>query len=123
MLIALWEASNTLSLRDSGDPLVRSLNVSSSSNVPRAPHLENCKDRARINNKLDGWGENGTRPLWTLWKGQGLGLYVDDSFKHYTNFIGNHTMLGLHPPWVMILFIEDCINGFYLLKIFFPFFS
>mgnify|MGYP007129930339 CR=1 FL=1 len=73
--------------------------------------------------KLDGWGENGTRPLWTLWKGQGLGLYVDDSFKHYTNFIGNHTMLGLHPPWVMILFIEDCINGFYLLKIFFPFFS
>ncbi|KAG5542649.1 hypothetical protein RHGRI_015702 [Rhododendron griersonianum] len=41
----------------------------SNNNVPKAPHLEDCKLSAQLNKKLDKRVENESFPPWTLWKG------------------------------------------------------
>lgn len=103
LLLALWEASSTLSTRSPDDPFLKSANILPSE-VPRAPHLENCKEHSIINNRLDVWDENKTWPLWTLWKGQGLGLQMDihgDTFMEGDMILNkNHTTQSFYPPWV-----------------------
>ncbi|KAH9602264.1 hypothetical protein KSS87_015425, partial [Heliosperma pusillum] len=52
--------------------------MSSRLNVPKAPHLEDCKARGRMNNRLDTLVGNDRFPPWTLWRGS-LDAYSDKS--------------------------------------------
>ncbi|KAL4190380.1 hypothetical protein AMTRI_Chr07g24480 [Amborella trichopoda] len=72
------------------------------SDIPKAPHIENCKLSIIKNKKLDSYGENGTFPHWSLWKGY-LGLELHPP----TLQLGGGRQLGHHggsepvfPPWV-----------------------
>ncbi|KAH7839955.1 hypothetical protein Vadar_010642 [Vaccinium darrowii] len=63
------------------------------SNVPKAPHLENCKLNAQLNKKLDKRVESESFPPWTLWKG------VLDTYPLST---GGERLKseGAYPPWI-----------------------
>ncbi|XAR64891.1 Glycoprotein 6-alpha-L-fucosyltransferase [Bertholletia excelsa] len=70
------------------------------SNLPKAPHLENCKLREQVNKHLDIQVENESFPPWTMWKGF-LDIYslsvTDEQLKYYRN----QTMSeGAYPPWI-----------------------
>lgn len=107
-LIATWEASNMLLLKSFDDSLRKSFNISPSE-VPRAPHLENCHEHFLINERLDAWGEHGTLPFWTLWKGQRFGLHMDNIFNTYeedNTSKKNVSTQSLYPPWVSCSFVN-----------------
>ncbi|XP_052184826.1 uncharacterized protein LOC127796628 [Diospyros lotus] len=69
-------------------------------NVPKAPHLENCKLNAQVNKRLDRHIENDTFPPWTLWKGF-LDTYLlsttDEQLKYYRHQTISE---GAYPPWI-----------------------
>ncbi|EES07728.2 hypothetical protein BDA96_04G363800 [Sorghum bicolor] len=65
------------------------------SDLPRPPHLEDCRTNAERNKLFDSYGDNGTFPPWTLWKGS-LGL---EFLSHkYSEHADQHT---LYPPWIV----------------------
>lgn len=64
------------------------------SDVPRPPHLEDCRTNAEKNKLFDSYGDNGTFPPWTLWKGSlGLQFLSHKDSEH----ADQHRQ---HPPWV-----------------------
>ncbi|MCO5561668.1 hypothetical protein L7F22_015289 [Adiantum nelumboides] len=91
LLLASWEASSTSFVKRFGKSLSRKQSFLPSF-VPKAPHLKNCEECSTLHKILDSWGENGTLPYWTLWKGEGFGLHMK------TN--KNVSMQRLYPPWV-----------------------
>ncbi|KAI8539532.1 hypothetical protein RHMOL_Rhmol09G0190300 [Rhododendron molle] len=62
------------------------------SNVPKAPHLENCKLSEQLNKKLDKRVENESFPPWTLWKGL-LDTYPSSAASKRLKSD------GAYPPW------------------------
>ncbi|GFS30194.1 hypothetical protein Acr_00g0010670 [Actinidia rufa] len=72
----------------------------SRSNVPKAPHFENCELSAKVNKRLDNCVENSSFPPWTLWKGF-LDDYplsaTDEQLKFY-----RHQAISevAYPPWI-----------------------
>lgn len=104
LLLAMWEASSLLATRRFDDPLLKTAGVLLSE-VPRAPHLENCKAHVEINKRLDDKDENGTWPDWTFRKGQQLGLSLgtiaDDSAEFDMVCSKISTTEFFHPPWVV----------------------
>ncbi|KAF7131522.1 hypothetical protein RHSIM_Rhsim09G0136600 [Rhododendron simsii] len=62
-------------------------------NVPKAPHLENCKLSAQINKNFDKHVENESFPPWTLWKGF-LDTYPSSTASEQLK------SEGVYPPWV-----------------------
>ncbi|KAF7131874.1 hypothetical protein RHSIM_Rhsim09G0136400 [Rhododendron simsii] len=64
----------------------------SNNNVPKAPHLEDCKLSAQLNKKLDKRVENERFPPWTLWKG-----LLDRSSTASEQLKCN----GAYPPWAL----------------------
>lgn len=63
------------------------------SNVPNAPHFENCRLSARLNIRLDTRAENKGLPPWTSSKGL-LSMYPGHRpISH-----------GAYPPWVCFSF-------------------
>ncbi|KAF7132042.1 hypothetical protein RHSIM_Rhsim09G0136100 [Rhododendron simsii] len=61
-------------------------------NVPKAPHLEDCKLSAQLNKKLDKRVENESFPPWNLWKG------LLDTYPSST--AGERLKSnGAYPPW------------------------
>ncbi|XP_059665719.1 uncharacterized protein LOC132311694 [Cornus florida] len=71
-----------------------------SSNVPKAPHFENCMLSAQVNERLDNRVANESFPPWTIWKGQ-LDVFpfsaADEQLRYY-----RHEALseGAYPPWI-----------------------
>ncbi|KAL6633330.1 hypothetical protein ACP70R_026001 [Stipagrostis hirtigluma subsp. patula] len=76
--------------------------VLKSSDAPQPPHLDNCRFNAERNKRFDSYGDNGTFPPWTLWRGS-LGLellnkiYSDDGKK--MRLIPNPYQQ--YPPWIV----------------------
>nr|CAB3470330.1 unnamed protein product [Digitaria exilis] len=66
--------------------------------VPRPPHLENCRLSVEKNKKFDSRGDDGTFPPWTLWKGS-LGLELFNQAKN-KNWAANANPDGQYPPWI-----------------------
>ncbi|XP_058183308.1 uncharacterized protein LOC131301149 [Rhododendron vialii] len=66
-LYSAWSASVNESMKGEGE-LLQGAGVTRS-NVPKAPHLENCKLSSQVNKNLDKRIENESFPPWTLWKG------------------------------------------------------
>ncbi|XP_058183275.1 uncharacterized protein LOC131301127 isoform X1 [Rhododendron vialii] len=65
----------------------------SNNNVPKAPHLEDCKLSAQLNKKLDKRVENERFPPWTLWKGL-LDTYPSSTASKRLK------SNGAYPPWI-----------------------
>ncbi|KAI8539529.1 hypothetical protein RHMOL_Rhmol09G0189900 [Rhododendron molle] len=66
-LYSAWSALLNESMKGESDQLPQG--ADQVRNVPKAPHLENCKLSAQVNKKLDKRVENESFPPWTLWKG------------------------------------------------------
>lgn len=69
-------------------------------NVPLAPHLENCKLSAELNQRRDTRLPNGSFPPWTMWKGMLDDLPLsatDEQLKQYRDHIISE---GAFPPWI-----------------------
>lgn len=70
----------------------------------RAPHLNDCKARSVINERLDTRSEDGRRPPWTLWRGrmqwapEGQPEEIEDGEVLLEN--RERLVLGPYPPWV-----------------------
>lgn len=62
------------------------------SNVPEAPHMENCQFNLQIYRKLDERGENGSLPPWRNWRAL-LGFEQRQIKK-------GEGQEGAYPPWV-----------------------
>lgn len=91
LLYSAWSASFNESMGVEGE-LLHGLGVRRS-NVPKAPHLENCKLSSQVKENLDKRVENESFPPWTLWKG----------FLHTDSLLTAGERLkseGAYPPWV-----------------------
>ncbi|XP_074292823.1 uncharacterized protein LOC141619702 [Silene latifolia] len=74
--------------------------MSSRLNVPKAPHLEDCKARGRMNKRLDTLVGNERFPPWTLWRGS-LDPYSEKSKDEQLHkFRHQHMSEGAYPPWI-----------------------
>ncbi|KAB8089437.1 hypothetical protein EE612_014376 [Oryza sativa] len=80
--------------------------VMKSSDVPRPPHLENCRLKWERNKKFDSYSDNGVFPPWTLWKGSlGLELFnqnYSDSEEWRQMFFRSNAKSDRapYPPWI-----------------------
>lgn len=92
LLYSAWSALLTESESGESDDLQR-LGVSTS-RVPNAPHLENCKLKTRVNERLDKCAENETYPPWTSWKGLLAKYSAAATNEHQA------TSEGAYAPWV-----------------------
>ncbi|KAM3309032.1 hypothetical protein P3S67_010776 [Capsicum chacoense] len=70
------------------------------SNLPKAPHLEDCKLSAETNQRLDNRVQNDSFPPWTIWKGQLNNIpwtAEDEQLRYYRHQIVSE---GTYPPWI-----------------------
>ncbi|XP_058183272.1 uncharacterized protein LOC131301125 isoform X2 [Rhododendron vialii] len=88
-LYSAWSALLNESMKGQGDQSPQG--ADQVRNVPKAPHLEDCKLSAQVNKKLDKRVENESFPPWTLWKGL-LDTYPSSEARKSDE--------GAHPPWV-----------------------
>ncbi|KAL5990497.1 hypothetical protein ACLOJK_011399 [Asimina triloba] len=94
LLYSAWSAK----LDGSNDGMKEFLNQP---NVPDAPHLENCELRSQINQQLDNRGENGSPPLWSIWKGA-LGVSLVTNKEQLDLEQDDALLEGVyHPPWIV----------------------
>lgn len=70
------------------------------SDVPKAPHLENCKLKAQENEQLDKRDGNENFPSWTSWKGRLDSFPAAATTDQFKNFKHQAAYEGSHPPWV-----------------------
>lgn len=73
---------------------------SGSSNVPKAPHFEDCELSVGISKRLDSRAENESFPPWTIWKGMldNLPLSTPDEKRLY--YRHDAISQGAYPPWI-----------------------
>lgn len=90
----LYNAWSTLLNTNRDEVMESSDGVFQSSDMPRPPHLEDCRTNAERNKVFDSYGDNGTFPPWTLWKGS-LGLEFQS--HKYSEHANQHRQ---YPPWV-----------------------
>lgn len=82
------------------------------SNVPQAPHLENCKLNVQINKRLDTRVENSSFAPWTNWKGF-LDLHPTTMNNEQLRYYRQQAMSeGAYPPWVCFGVVEVINNSF-----------
>ncbi|KAL8159668.1 hypothetical protein V2J09_001205 [Rumex salicifolius] len=91
------------SLYSAWTAMLENESVDDKSRIPRAPHIENCKLKAQITNRLDkrnSSSEKNSFPPWTSWRGS-LDLYpsskIDEQFR---NSRFQDVADGAYPPWV-----------------------
>lgn len=102
LLHSLWE-EHLLNSRKKIDSFWKILGVDWS-NVPKAPHIQNCKAYVKASKRLDTRGKNGSRPFWTIWKGY-LGLELGESTvqkDEEEDLLLEHKTIpdGPYPPWI-----------------------
>jgi len=106
-MMHLYNSWSTLLNTDKDGVLKSSDGVFKSSNVPRPPHLEDCRTNAERNELFDSYGDNSTFPPWTLWKGS-LGL---EFLSHkYSEHADQHRQ---YPPWVCMLNLPEFITNYF----------
>ncbi|WVZ73184.1 hypothetical protein U9M48_021526 [Paspalum notatum var. saurae] len=69
--------------------------VLKSSGMPRPPHLEDCRLNVERNKLFDSYGDNGTFPPWTLWKGS---LSLELWGQKYSEYANQYRQ---YPPWIV----------------------
>ncbi|KAK2968294.1 hypothetical protein RJ640_016226 [Escallonia rubra] len=68
--------------------------------VPKPPHLENCKLSVEVNQHLDKRVKNGRLPPWTLWKGM-LNKFPLSVADEQLSYHGHGDLSeGAYPPWI-----------------------
>lgn len=78
--------------------------VTQNSDMPRPPHLDSCSLNLKRNKRFENYGDDGTFPPWTLWKGS-LGLelpnqnYSEKGEQMY--FRSNAKSDSPYPPWIV----------------------
>ncbi|XP_058183320.1 uncharacterized protein LOC131301158 [Rhododendron vialii] len=93
-LYSAWSALLDESMKRKGRKLPRGAKGRRPNiNVPKAPHLENCKLSEQLNKKLDKRVANGSFPPWTLWKG------LLDTYPSSTSSKRLKSD-GAYPPWI-----------------------
>ncbi|KDP23723.1 hypothetical protein JCGZ_23556 [Jatropha curcas] len=99
LLHSAWNASLFELSVDGESDFLRRLGLSKST-VPNAPHLENCKLRAQINEHLDKRAENESFPPWTTWKGL-LDMHPASTANEQLRYFRHQAISeGAYPPWV-----------------------
>lgn len=71
-------------------------------NVPEAPHLDNCKLRVKLNQRLDTRLPNESFPPWTIWKGMLDDLPLSSTDEQLRRFRDHIISEGAYPPWVRV---------------------
>ncbi|KAG5532948.1 hypothetical protein RHGRI_027260 [Rhododendron griersonianum] len=94
-LYSAWSALLDESTKGEGELPQGADQVRRSNNVPKAPHLENCKLSEQVNKKLDKRVANESFPRWTLWKGL-LDTYPLSTASERLK------SNGAYPPWEVI---------------------
>ncbi|XP_062220679.1 uncharacterized protein LOC133920060 isoform X2 [Phragmites australis] len=78
--------------------------VLKSSDVSRPPHLDDCRLNVERNKRFDSYGDNGTFPPWTLWRGSlGLELLSQNYLEkgEQMHFTPNANPDRQYPPWIV----------------------
>ncbi|KAF2287585.1 hypothetical protein GH714_001405 [Hevea brasiliensis] len=97
-LQSAWSASLSEAV-DGESEFLQSVGLSKSA-VPIAPHLENCKLSAKINERLDKHAGNETFPPWTTWKGL-LDMHPASSANEQLRYFRHQSISeGAYPPWI-----------------------
>uniref|UniRef100_A0A5B6YZ39 Alpha-(1,6)-fucosyltransferase n=2 Tax=Davidia involucrata TaxID=16924 RepID=A0A5B6YZ39_DAVIN len=98
LLYSAWSALLNESINGEGE-FLRRVGLHRS-NVPKAPHMENCKLSAQVNERLDNSVENESLPPWTIWKGL-LDIFPfsgnDEQLRYYWHEAISE---GAYPPWI-----------------------
>ena len=81
------------------DDNLRKLGLSKS-DVPNAPHLDNCKLRQRANERLDKRNGTANFPPWTSWQGELENFRAATANEPFSYFKHQAASQGAHPPWV-----------------------
>ncbi|KAK4403933.1 hypothetical protein Sango_0761900 [Sesamum angolense] len=98
LLYTAWSNSLSESIEKEGQS---SQNIRlSKSNVPEAPHLENCKLSAEVSQRLDTRLPNRTFPPWTIWKGMLDDLQLSMTDKQLKYYRDQMISEGAYPPWI-----------------------
>ncbi|XP_058183304.1 uncharacterized protein LOC131301144 [Rhododendron vialii] len=92
-LYSAWSALLDESTKGEGELPQGADQVTRFNNVPKAPHLENCKLSEQLNKKLDKRVANGSFPPWTLRKGL-LSTYPSSTASEQLK------SNGAYPPWI-----------------------
>lgn len=79
------------------------------SSVPNAPHLENCKSKAQLNERFDKRVGTETYPAWTSWKGVLEMHPAAASNERLSRFRHEATSQGAYPPWVCLMLKSHAI--------------
>lgn len=97
-LTSLYSAwSTSLNSSVNGEGMFSNDRGKKRSNVPRAPHLEDCKLRAQVNQHLDKRIGMEKFPRWTIWKGF-LNNYPSPAADEQLRY--QAISEGAYPPWV-----------------------
>lgn len=80
--------------------LTHPINGKSKTNVPSAPHLENCRLSAQNYKNLDTRAGNESFPPWTNWKGL-LNVFPASALNQQNMHFRHRAMSeGAYPPWI-----------------------
>lgn len=103
LLYSSW--SCVLPKSESGqNECLHKLGVSGSS-LPNVPHLENCKVKTQLYDRLDKRTGNHSFPPWTSWKGLLDTNPVAATTEHVKILRHQAVSDGAYPPWVCFLII------------------
>ncbi|GFQ01964.1 hypothetical protein PHJA_002340300 [Phtheirospermum japonicum] len=101
LLYTTWSDQLRKSTDDDEYQLFRKIRlVKSNNNVPKAPHLEDCKLSVEMSRRLDTRIPNGTYPPWTLWEGTLDGLPKSESDEEIKYYMDHIVAEGAYPPWI-----------------------
>jgi hypothetical protein len=100
LLYSAWSSILTGSPLEADDNLLKF--GLKKSNVPNAPHLENCKLRAQVNEQLDKRNGTANFPSWTCWKGELEMFRAATTNEHFAYFKHQAASQGAYPPWVCL---------------------
>ncbi|XP_051121432.1 uncharacterized protein LOC127244889 isoform X2 [Andrographis paniculata] len=93
---SLYDAWSNLLNNSSADEKIKL----GKSDVPKAPHLKNCKASVTINCRLDTRLGNQSFPPWTIWKGSLDEVTVSATNEQLKNYRDHIISEGGYPPWV-----------------------
>ena len=103
LLYSAWSCVLTKSANGATECLQK-LGISRSS-LPNAPHLENCKVKTQLYDRLDKRTGNESFPPWTSWKGFLDMHHVAATTEQIQKFRHQAVTNGAYPPWVCFLTI------------------
>ncbi|XP_028790347.1 uncharacterized protein LOC114746286 isoform X2 [Neltuma alba] len=98
LLYSAWSGLLTKSSNETFEKLQK-LGISGSS-LPSAPHLENCKVKAKLYERLDKRTGNESFPPWTSWKGFLSAYPASANNAHIQYFSHKAASDGTYPPWI-----------------------